>query len=142
MRIGIFRSQNGDTIVEVLIAMAVISAVLGTSYAIVNRNTKSYQQVNEHSEALKLSERQLEKLRQIAVGTDASKKAAVFSGATPFCIDDVLHVNASTPCTDGVDNRYTIQVLRTGADQFESIVTWTGVTGGTDRVSLSYRIEQ
>ena len=56
----LFRKQTGDTIVEVLSAIAVSSAVLGTAYGITNRTVKNQQQITEHSIALKLAEQQLE----------------------------------------------------------------------------------
>lgn len=135
-----FKNQRGDTIVEVLIAVAVLSAVLATSYAIVGRNTKSYQQVNEHTEALKLAETQLERLGSIAKGDDTGLKDSVFTGTAPFCIGAGT-VTAGN-CTAGPDGRYRVRVERPNPDRFEAVVEWDGINSGTDRVSLSYRISQ
>lgn len=60
----VFRSLNnvGDTIVEVLIAITVVSLTLTSAYALTRRNTVAGQQTQEQSTALKLVERQTELL--------------------------------------------------------------------------------
>lgn len=105
--------QRGDTIVEVLIAIAVISGVLATSYAIVNRNTISYQQASERVDALKLAEEQIELLR---AGTEPSNQNNV-----------------------GPNNRYDITVTNPGSVHTIR-VEWEGITGSTENVSLRYKI--
>ena len=56
-------SQRGDTIVEVLIAMAVASSVLGITYATMNRNLLITRGAQERTEAAKLAQGQLEILK-------------------------------------------------------------------------------
>lgn len=57
------RWQSGDTIIEVLIAIAVVSGVLGTTYAIMNRNHMIVRTNQERTEASKLAQRQIEMLK-------------------------------------------------------------------------------
>jgi type II secretory pathway pseudopilin PulG len=57
------KQERGDTIVEVLLAMAVLGMVLGTSFAIVNRSLATGRAAQERTEAQKLAEAQLEKLK-------------------------------------------------------------------------------
>lgn len=130
MRLIMPRNQRGDTIVEVLIAIAVIGSVLGTSYAIVNRNAKSYQQINERTEALKLAEGQMESLRTLS---------HLVSG--DFCIRDgsvVTGAAMETGCV--IDDRYNIKVTGAASGLYITTVEWDSINGGTDRVGLRYRI--
>lgn len=120
-------NQRGETIVEVLIAIAVIGSVLGSAYAIVSRNTKSYQQASEHTEALKIAESQLEYLRKSP------------QNGSSFCFNNSGTVQGA-PCPFGPDGRYEVTVTRDSTtNTFTSAVEWDGINGGTDRVSLSYR---
>lgn len=60
------RHESGETIVEVLIATAIIGLVLASAFVIVNKNVASNQDVEEHAFAQKLVESQTEQLRQDA----------------------------------------------------------------------------
>jgi prepilin-type N-terminal cleavage/methylation domain-containing protein len=63
MRTMIFRNQRGDTIVEVMIALAVLGSVMVGGYSIATRSINSVRVSQERGEALKLAEGQLEQLR-------------------------------------------------------------------------------
>lgn len=78
------RSEAGDTIIEVMIALAVIGAVIGTSYAISSRSLKLGRQAQERTEALKLVESQVELLKSAA---DA-KNTDIFTSLSSesFCL--------------------------------------------------------
>ena len=143
MRINkLLRKQHGDTIVEVLIAIAVSSAVLGTAYGITNRTVKNQQQINEHSQALKIAEQQLEQLRGMA----AVGNSGPFSATSPFCIVLVGSTpTVKTPDSDGsckTAGVYNVAVIRTGGNLFTAAVTWDGIHGGIDKVSLDYKVYQ
>lgn len=56
-------SQRGDTIVEVLICLAVFGAMLTAAYALTNRNQAISQSSQERSQAVKVADSQLELLR-------------------------------------------------------------------------------
>lgn len=121
-------NQRGDTIVEVLIAIAVISSVLGTSYAIVNRNSKSYQQVSERTEALKLAEDQLEQIR-----------GGVSVPTGEFCVSPSSGVKAYSDSDCTFSSRYKVKVTKPAA-VFNVHVEWDGINGTTDKLDLKYRI--
>jgi prepilin-type N-terminal cleavage/methylation domain-containing protein len=55
--------QRGDTIVEVLIVLAVVGLALAVSYSIANRSLLGVRQAQEHSEALQIAQTQIERLR-------------------------------------------------------------------------------
>jgi len=56
-------AQRGDTIVEVLIAMAIISLVLASAYVTSTRNTTLMQSSQERQQAQRLVESQIEMIR-------------------------------------------------------------------------------
>lgn len=53
-------NSSGDTIIEVLIAIAVASFVVAGSYAVVNRSLRETRQSQEHAEALLIANTQVE----------------------------------------------------------------------------------
>lgn len=144
-------NQAGDTIVEVLVAIAVVSAVLGTAYSITNRSTRTNQQSQEHSKALKVAETQLENLRAwsqtdntILDGTDTFCMAS--TGPVSFGGNVVLPAAAGTyPAAchedDGAaTDRYQTGIKRDGNDTYTAHVDWTGPTGGNESVNLTYKV--
>ncbi len=79
----------GDTIVEVLIATALVSSILGGAYATSNLSLRSTRQAEERVEALKYTEAQIEKLRVASTTPTAVACAGndIFCIATPdFCL--------------------------------------------------------
>lgn len=131
------KNQFGDTIVEVLIAIAIISAVLGSAYAITNRNVENSQQAQEHSQALKVAESQLEQLRSYAnAGNDIST-------INNFCMNNGgVKANTDPLCKvsdNPGDNRYAASITNS-SNTFTASITWNGPTGGNDQVSLVYKV--
>ena len=76
--------ERGDTIVEVLIAIAVVSLILGGAYVTTNRSLIATRAAEERGNALKLAESQVEQLKGFA----KTNPDAIFGAATPmpFCI--------------------------------------------------------
>lgn len=56
-------SQRGDTIVEVMICLAVFGGMLSAAFVLTNRNQTTSQAAQERSTAVKIAEGQLEKLK-------------------------------------------------------------------------------
>jgi type II secretory pathway pseudopilin PulG len=163
--IKLYRKQGGDTIVEVLIAIAVVSAVLGSAYAITNRNVQNSRQTQEHGQALKAAESQLELLKSfIADG----KAAALPAAGSNFCmyVDTVPNpdenkvglftgagttialptVDANYPASCKIDEGISADRYMAGIKQDPTTLTytvsiaWDGATGGRDKVSLMYKV--
>src|SRR5688572_7799333 len=94
--------DSGDTIVEVMFAIAIVSSVLGVSYTTVSRATNNARQAQERGVATKLLESQVERLKAKA----SEPSSVIFSGASTFCLDqtntksDFLGAIPSTPDTD------------------------------------------
>lgn len=142
-------NQIGDTIVEVLIAMAVLSLILGGAYSISNRSLGSIRQAQEHTEALKYAEGQIERLKALNSG-----HTNVFNNGS-FCIKHDITlgdsiVNSTNPaCTVGQSVLYAIQITRaespfdSGHYLFTVSVKWDNFHGnGQDNVTLKYKLSK
>src|SRR5438309_3169170 len=73
-------NSAGDTIIEVLLALAVLASVLGGAYVSSNRSLSGARDAQERGEALKLVEEQLERLRAVV--------KTLPNNTTPFCLID------------------------------------------------------
>jgi Tfp pilus assembly protein PilV len=131
----------------VLIAVTVVSMVLGGAYVTTNKSLMATRAAQEQSSALKLTESQLEQLKGLVV----SNPNSIFTTAAPFCIYNQVNVVAATDprCTQDAaglqttqDPKYTIAITRTNND-FSVKTTWEDVSGKkTDQMSLKYRAYQ
>ncbi len=139
--------QRGDTIVEVLVAITVVSMVLGGAYVTTNKSLLATRGAQERSNALKLTESQLEQLKALA----ASGSTAVLNASAPFCIYNQTNVVAATDphCTQDTagnqttqEPKFSISTTRNG-NTFDVQTTWADVSGDqTDRLNLIYRVYQ
>jgi Tfp pilus assembly protein PilV len=149
----IARSQRGDTIVEVLIAIAIMSAALSSAYGITNNSIKSNQESQEHGVALKLAESQLEQLKshlkaeKTVPGSPASfcmytasneTNVEVISGAMPNTNFSLYPANCKLDEGLAID-RYNAVIIRTG-DTYKVHVDWDGPKGEVSSESLVYRV--
>jgi len=144
--------ERGDTIVEVLIAIAVISLVLGGAYVTTNRSLLATRDAQERGTALKLVESQIEQLK----GVVAANPSQVFSGApASFCISNVSTVSAASSPACAVDENgapasaepiyhLSIGLVTTGGlNTFTVTNHWTNVRGdSTDSLQMQYRLYQ
>ena len=135
--------QKGETIVEVLIAIAILALVLSASYALARRSSQGVRQAQERSEALKFAEEQLELLKSYGSTSRASiPNNSVFcvrlNGSSVEVINNV-DVNSGDNCNKGPDGRYKITVQKSGSN-FASRVVWDNVTGSTDNLEINYRL--
>lgn len=140
-------SQQGDTIVEVLISAAVISLVLAGAYAITTHNVGTTQDTQEHSQAEQLVRTQVELLRA------AAAKGPFVAGLQCFDMTTGAAITAATDCdvhSDGTPNAsctdapcYQIRItpvtgLTTPNQVYQVVATWDSVHGANNRVSLTY----
>lgn len=137
------KNQRGDTIVEVLIVLAVLGLAIGISYATANRSLLNARQAQESAKATELLRSQLESVRVLAKnGPSAPADQNVF-GSTPFCISaasaTVVSPTAgpSNPCR--FDGLYEVSITQVD-NKFTLTAAWDDVAGqGTDRATLVYR---
>ena len=150
--IRVFKQQRGDTMVEVLIAIAVASFVIGIAYALVNRTLDQSQQAQEHSEALKVAEGQLEQLKSaIPDGTnvfcykeDGSGVQSFMAGATVLPATESGYPEQCTKFGEGDFFRVgVVHTITSAVDETQNTyrvyVRWPGPTGNDEEVSLLYR---
>lgn len=153
-----YLNDAGDTIIEVLVCIAVVSTVLGGAFVTIRQSQVGVRNSQEHAEALKLVESQLEQIRGDT--TDA------INALPPFCMYNEAPVSAISPpgsspsadCTQNSsgmakqpDSRYYLSVTRCdkiacgnyilNSYLFTVTATWPQVTGqGNGTESMVYRL--
>lgn len=142
--------ERGDTIVEVLIAISVVSLILGGAYVTTNRSLIATRAAEERGNALKLAESQLEQLKGLA----KSDPNSIFGAATPmpFCVSSVtgapisssnaackVNAGGSPTTTQPV---YSMSIARASdGNTFTVTNQWTDASGRiTDSLRLIYRV--
>lgn len=151
------RTNRGDTIVEVLIATAIVSSVLAGAFTVTQRSTLAVRDSQERAEVLQILQGQVERVRSLAQGANATDP---LFDTTPkyFCISPTLNVrkdflsggmtldpdygNFYPECKAiGAGGLYNIAVSYDDTDQiFTFLGKWDGPSGRTDTMQLSYRI--
>jgi prepilin-type N-terminal cleavage/methylation domain-containing protein len=142
------RDERGDTIVEVLIAIAVVSLVLGGAYVTTNKSLQATRGAQEQGNAIKLVESQFEQLKAAAVTNSTS----IFGTGTPgsFCISNGNVVDSSqAACTvdtsgtpTGGEPAFHLKVSRGGdGHTFTVSNNWDDVSGkNVDGIQMEYRV--
>jgi Tfp pilus assembly protein PilV len=85
-------TQAGDTMIEVLIAIAVASFAIGTSYAIANRSILKAVTASERNQAVNITESEISALKNRYIYTERNKFNSQFAVPSGF-------VAASYPAT-------------------------------------------
>jgi len=114
-------AQTGDTIIEVLIAIAIISLVLASAFAITSRDLQDIHQAQEHTSGLKFAENQLEQLRSMATSNfsdpaNPGPSYTIFSDPNAFCINTSGTVQNSTTSPILSINPTNFPVLNSSSD--------------------------
>jgi prepilin-type N-terminal cleavage/methylation domain-containing protein len=134
------KNQQGDTIVEVLIAIAVVSMVLVAAYVTTVHSVNTMEDTQEHSEALQLAQTQLEFLHNynssvtpVADG-DCFKADGTLTATASNCV-----VNASGTTT--APTLFTIKITNDSPPTYAVAVTWASLSQGgtTNDVTLYYQ---
>ena len=141
-------SEQGDTIVEVLIAIVVITMILGGAFVMTNRSLQGTRDAQERVNATKLVEGQIEQIKNLA----ATNGSALFGASAPgtYCITGTGGVVASTDaaCTvgasgatapAGLEPRFQLTIVRS-INTFTVRAAWTNVRGDKqNNVEMKYR---
>jgi prepilin-type N-terminal cleavage/methylation domain-containing protein len=146
--------QRGDTLIEVMISMAIVSLILGGAFATTRRSQTAVRNSQEHAEALKLIESQFEQLRANAV----SPSPQVFTQGVPFCMYGNAPISSVVPpgsldCVQDSSGApttkqpaYQMSVTRAssnGGYLFTVQASWASATGkGQSGESMVYRLYQ
>ena len=127
-------NSRGDTIIEVLFAMAIIGVVLGAAYATASRNLQTSQLTKERTQATNLAESQIEQLKMFEEIPSVSQSFCIdLTQATPITVVE------DDSCT--VDEKFEQSVTKNG-DEYQVLVEWIPPGGSADnkaRVEMLYR---
>jgi Tfp pilus assembly protein PilV len=145
------KNQRGDTIVEVLISIAIVSMVLGGAYVTTNRSLIGTRVAQERSDGLKVTESQLEAVKSMAVSNPTVLYGTATANGAKFCMSNATvvsstnaacKVNAAGTATT-VAPAYNITITRAtdaSTTTFTIKTVWDNLRGATDNVQMSYRV--
>lgn len=153
-----FKYNRGDTIVEVLLALTIVSSMLGGAYVLANRSLNNSRASQERGEALKLVEAQLERLNN-AVNSGNND---AFTTPNTFCMDSSGNVaDAKNPASGTippldlddfttytaacvVQNQslpYYVSIKRTSDNRFSAYGRWDRLgSAGQNEVKITHGV--
>lgn len=159
--------SRGDTIVEVLIVLAVLGSAMSLAYATANRGLQKSRNAQEHSQALGIINSQIELLRS-AFAKQVGPAIEAQATAGPFCLSTPVppaEVNITPLANSGVngfseslaadklnntvtypgpciqDSLYNISIVGRGGGVFDFRVRWDGIGNlGRQQEELTYKI--
>jgi len=133
--------NRGDTIVEVMIVLAVLGLAIGISYATANSSLLATKGAQENSQATAILQSQIESLRYII--SDPANDVQI---AGPYCIDDSYDIKVTNDASPSPDcrknNLYDVGIkYDTSTSTFSLKATWDDINGkDKDTVTLVYRL--
>lgn len=130
-------NQLGDTIVEVMIAVLVLSLTIGGAYAIATRSLKASRQAQERGEAVKLAESQIENIKSQA----AAGNGAVFATQN-FCFNPgITTSNCQFSSLYNVNITSNTAGLDSNRHLFTVTVNWDSLSfQGRNQLTMYYRV--
>ncbi len=133
--------DRGDTIVEVLIAIGLVTFVLVTAYTTVSYAARSIRDGQERQEALAIAQSQVELIRQNG-GLDTSTHGC-FDGAQKPAAPDTSNCAYTTDgvsgCTGAVTYCYKVATSKTSDGTYQVTVAWESLLKNPGSVALWYR---
>lgn len=140
-------SERGDTLVEVLMSIAIVGMALGAAYSLANRSLQQGLSAREHTEALALAQGQIERLK--AVNKQASDTFNNnYRTTQPFCITGAptaLAKTVGTACDAYDGSQYRVHItyeddepVPVGRGIFTISVTWDSI-GDNPQESVEQR---
>ncbi len=133
MRISL--GEKGDTIIEVLIAVGIVSLIVTSAYATTNRNVQASQNIQEQGQAQKLVERQIELLRKN--GIDSTKDCFDATGlASNDCNLTADGQSAPTGYSGAI---FTMNISKVPSSSSYSVkASWDTLGSGKANVTMYY----
>lgn len=139
------KSSRGDTLVEVILATALISATIGIAVSMSNRNLQTGVSAAQRSQALAIAQDQVERIKNAYL--TSSPVLDSYKINKPFCIlanSSEEDVEASdSKCANFNGGQYSISITYGSSSLvFTTSVTWlsNSNTSGTDQLSLYYKL--
>lgn len=142
-------NQAGDTIVEVLITIAIMGTVLAGAYATANRSLTTIQDAQEHQQATLLAQSQMDALGSLSA-TDLMGHPNSFcffnNGSANVLVDALTSPAIPNPqCIQTPPQDYYVSIQQTGIPPagnlptYAATVTWDRLGGGQNQVQLFYQ---
>lgn len=153
--------QTGDTIVEVLIAIAVVSAVLSGAYTIANKSSIQIRDAQERGEAQKFASEIVERLSSNAKNspniytTGTQRFCIVTSNNGTYSANDRIDISSPLPAVNAPSTDYRSEcnkqnnpvgyfsVIERDTVQntkFNVYVRWAALGGGFNEVKFVYEV--
>lgn len=141
-RLRTARNQSGDTIIEVMVVVAILGLAFSIAYATANASVIKTRNAQEHAEALQYLNSQVELLRIASPDT-----ITPIASLGAFCMDTNTATPQSFPnpvCSAGTGGRYQVQInynSASGQNIYTFQVDWAGISGlGPQRERISYKL--
>jgi Tfp pilus assembly protein PilV len=142
-------NESGDTIVEVLIAILILSLILSGAYVTSNNSLKNIRDAQERVQATSIAQGQAEELRAEASTLFANgNNNSYLSGPTTFCFyNDTLTPTSSGKCT--INNLYDVAITGQGpspapsnTNKFKITINWNSISANqaSDNLVIYYRV--
>lgn len=147
INLSLKRNQNGDTIIEVLLAITILGAVIASAYVISSRAMSTTRQNNERNQAIRYAETQLEYLKDASVNNsnfDTALKNQLSSGADKCFSPSGGGYNITSGNNCKLDNKYETYVkyydptTNSGDEYFVATLKWEG-DRGPQRIDVPFR---
>lgn len=134
------RRQAGDTIVEVLIAISIVSLVLTSAYIVTNKNAQTMRTIQERTQAQKLVERQIEFLRASSTVPTTEFCFADDQGTITSDVSQCYFSQEGESSTDTTELRYHVSAKPNtpSPHTYKVTATWDKLGGGTGNVTMYY----
>jgi prepilin-type N-terminal cleavage/methylation domain-containing protein len=155
---SINKNQKGDTIVEVLMALVIIGLAIGIAYGISTRSLKAARQAQERTEAVKIAEGQIERIKGSLNGNNAADITRILDSNSVFCMNSANNAigfpgpyGTNIPAlgsdafssypADCVQGLYKVIVDEEAADQYAVVIRWESLgVGNREEVKIKYRV--
>lgn len=138
--------QAGDTIVEVIIAIAVLSLVIGIAYSLAIRSASTVQSAQQRNEAVQLAQSQVEFLRSYPIQHATTEPT--FDSTHNVCFDTGGNPTPSSCNFPESSGSYGVTIVQASAGSdgwvlYTISVTWTHLlVGGQNNVTMYYEVTQ
>lgn len=140
----ISHDSRGDTIVEVLLTMAVLAFVLGASYVTANRSLQRGVDSSIRTQAITQTQQQVEVLKVISA-SDPSRLAPYKSDSKPFCINptttNFTDLGPANPTCDAGNGIRLVTTYSTVTKTFTVKAEWPSQSSSTitNQTSIKYK---
>jgi Tfp pilus assembly protein PilV len=147
---GLFRGgkhERGDTIVEVMISLIVISSVIVGAFLVARVSSRNIRNSEEHSQALQMLQGQVEMLRAYAAN-DAAVQNDPLPASADFCMKSDGTIEHTINNCKNLNTFYNLTINQTAGPvnglgaTYTFKVDWPAQDGTTSQESIIYRVAQ